>query len=139
MNSSTTVQQWDKEANQHSVGITLQGGQQYYIEAYQKENTGSDHLEVGWSSSTLSRQVIQAPNLTPTTAACPGWCPNFTVAGHGVQFDTWTGRNGSLLTNIPQGVLPNTLEHPRDVRRPGQPRQLAGYPPAGHPHRSGDG
>ncbi len=108
VNSSTTVQQWDKEANQHSVAITLQGGQQYYIEAYQKENTGGDHVEVGWSSSTLSRQVILAQYLTPTTAACSGWCPNPTFTGHGVQFDTWTGRNGSLLTNIPQGVLPNT-------------------------------
>jgi hypothetical protein len=90
------------------VGITLQAGQQYYIEAYQKENTSADHLEVGWSSSTMSRQVIQGQYLMPTTAACPGWCPSFTVAGHGVQFDSWSSRSGSLLSSIPQGVNPTS-------------------------------
>ena len=56
----------------------------------------------------MARQVIQAPNLTPTTPACPGWCPNPTFTGHGVQFDSWSNRSGALLSNIPQGTSPTS-------------------------------
>lgn len=44
----TTAQQWTKYPAQTSAPIALVAGQKYYIEALQKESTGSDHLEIGW-------------------------------------------------------------------------------------------
>ena len=49
--SWTSSREWNKEANQKSVPITLVGGQRYYIEALQKEGGGGDNLAVTWTTS----------------------------------------------------------------------------------------
>jgi len=48
VNTYTSSRQWDKETNQRSAPIFLEGGKRYYIEALHKEGTGGDNLAVGW-------------------------------------------------------------------------------------------
>jgi hypothetical protein len=95
---------WDQDPNQKSGAITLQAGQHYYIEAYEKEGGGDDHLEVAWSGPGISRQLIPSQYLSPTTTGCDGWCPNWIPPGHGVQDDVFSGFPGFVLTDIPQGT-----------------------------------
>jgi hypothetical protein len=44
----TSSRQWDKYPEQSSDLIHLKGGQRYYVEALQKEESGGDNLAVGW-------------------------------------------------------------------------------------------
>ncbi len=44
----TGVREWNKYASQKSALIYLRAGQQYYIEALQKEGEGGDNLAVAW-------------------------------------------------------------------------------------------
>ena len=104
--SSAAEGVWDKEANQQSAVFTLQAGQRYYLDAYSKEATGEDHLEVAWSGPGFGRQIVGGQSVSPTTSGCSGWCPNGPNDGHGIQFDDFQGWNGALLSNIPQGTLP---------------------------------
>jgi hypothetical protein len=62
----TAVGDWIKYTSQTSAAITLEAGQQYYIEALHKEATGVDHLAVGWRlpNGTLERP-IQGARLSP--------------------------------------------------------------------------
>ncbi len=63
----TTAQlEWDKFGSQRSLPVRLIAGQRYYVEALHKENTGSDHLAVGWElpSGTWERP-IPAARLLP--------------------------------------------------------------------------
>jgi uncharacterized repeat protein (TIGR01451 family) len=55
----TNSQEWTKFASQQSALISLTAGQQYYIEALQKEGTGGDNLAVGWQlpGGTLERPI----------------------------------------------------------------------------------
>ena len=73
VNSSTNSREWTRETNQKSVAISLTGGQNYYIEALQKEGTGGDSLAVGWSkpgeSTTAPSEIIPGPALSPFIGA----------------------------------------------------------------------
>ncbi len=57
--------QWDGASEQTSSAKTLVAGQAYYIEAKHKENTGGDHIEVGWAGPGIIRQAITGAYLTP--------------------------------------------------------------------------
>lgn len=60
----TDARQWNKYASQQSAAITLTAGQQYYLQALQKESAGGDHLAIAWttpSNSTIT--VIGAPYI----------------------------------------------------------------------------
>jgi hypothetical protein len=48
VNAWTSWKEWTKETNQQSAPIPLVGGQQYYLEALQKEGGGGDSLTVRW-------------------------------------------------------------------------------------------
>ncbi len=48
VNAWTSWKEWTKETNQQSAPIPLVGGQQYYLEALQKEGGGGDSLSVRW-------------------------------------------------------------------------------------------
>jgi len=74
----TTSREWIKETNQTSAAIALAGGQRYYIEALQKEGSGSDNLAVGvrLPDGTYERPIPChrlapwiASNLPPVIAA----------------------------------------------------------------------
>jgi hypothetical protein len=60
----TASREWNKYASQESAAISLNAGQQYYIEALMKEGGGGDNLAVGWRlpNGTLQRP-IPAENL----------------------------------------------------------------------------
>jgi len=64
----TYPQVWDKYAGQQSVEIYLEAGQQYYVEAFQKEHEGLDNLAVGWQwpNGTMERPILGA-HLSPFT------------------------------------------------------------------------
>jgi len=55
----TDPRQWTKYASQQSLAISLVANRKYYIEALQKEGTGSDHIAVGWQlpGGTLERPI----------------------------------------------------------------------------------
>jgi len=70
--SWSSSRQWNKYPEQQSGSITLVGGQQYYIEALQKEGSGGDNLAVGWKlpDGALERP-IPGSRLSPFTTAPP--------------------------------------------------------------------
>jgi hypothetical protein len=65
----TDSRQWNKYSTQKSAAITLTQGQQYYVEALQKEGGGGDNLAVGWAkpgeSTSAPSEVIPGPVLSP--------------------------------------------------------------------------
>ena len=68
----TNPQEWGKFPEQQSNFIFLNAGQQYYIEALQKEGTGGDNLAVGWRlpNGTLQRP-IPGMHLLPFDSGAP--------------------------------------------------------------------
>ncbi|QHT66187.1 T9SS type A sorting domain-containing protein [Rhodocytophaga rosea] len=77
----TALRQWDKYASQQSVVIALVAGRKYYIEALHKENTGNDHISVGWqlpNQSTIA--VIAGTYLSPFLTS-----PTSSIARVGVE------------------------------------------------------
>ena len=68
MISWTNSRQWTKESNQRSAAINLVQGQRYYVEALQKEGTGSDNLAVGWAkpgqSTSAPSEIIPGAVLS---------------------------------------------------------------------------
>jgi hypothetical protein len=64
--SATGARQWDADSSQQSIVFYLVAGQEYYIEALQKEANGGDHLAVGWlKPDSLQIEVIPGEHLTP--------------------------------------------------------------------------
>lgn len=58
--------EWNKYAEQKSVLIHLVAGQPYYIEALQKEGTGSDNIKVAWKRPDgQHREVINGDYFIP--------------------------------------------------------------------------
>lgn len=55
----------NKYSTQKSAPISLEAGKIYYIEALQKQGTGSDQLAVHWQGPGISTQVIPGTNLSP--------------------------------------------------------------------------
>lgn len=55
----------NKYPTQKSAPINLESGQAYYIEALQKQGSGSDQLAVYWEGPSIAKQVIPGPNLSP--------------------------------------------------------------------------
>ncbi len=66
----TYPQVWDKYTGQQSMEIYLEAGQQYYVEAFQKEHEGLDNLAVGWQwpNGTMERPILGA-HLSPFIGA----------------------------------------------------------------------
>ncbi|MFD2228556.1 PA14 domain-containing protein [Alkalimarinus sediminis] len=54
-----------KYPTQKSTPIILESGQAYYIEALQKQGSGSDQIAVYWEGPGVSKQVIPGNNLSP--------------------------------------------------------------------------
>ena len=80
----TSSRQWDKFSSQKSVGITLQAGQLYYIQALHKEGGGGDNLAVAWAGPGVSESAtvidgqylipvspVHVPTRTPTSTPPP--------------------------------------------------------------------
>ena len=56
---------WDADDVQKSSALTLVGGRRYYIEALQKQGTGTDCLAVAWQGPGRTREVIPGEFLSP--------------------------------------------------------------------------
>ncbi|HEY0550836.1 MAG TPA: lamin tail domain-containing protein, partial [Verrucomicrobiae bacterium] len=72
VNAWTSWKEWTKEANQQSAPITLNAGQQYYLEALQKEGGGGDSLTVRWQlpSGTIE-EPLPASRCIPVGVTAP--------------------------------------------------------------------
>ena len=82
---------WSRHTTQRSRTISLQAGQQYYIEALMKEAGGSDHLSIGWSyEAPASFQQVDLGS--PVTAA-------------------WTENNGVYSASVISGDIGGTSDH----------------------------
>jgi len=75
----TGPRQWDKYAEQKSVGIQLVQGLSYYIEAFMKEAGGGDNLAVGWrrpSDGDGSSPAEIIPGNVLSSESGPSFIPN---------------------------------------------------------------
>nr|WP_319633430.1 fibronectin type III domain-containing protein [Paenibacillus psychroresistens] len=62
----TNEDAWNTYPIQTSGNISMVAGQSYYIEVLQKEDSGGDHLSVGWTGPGIStRVVVPGTNLAP--------------------------------------------------------------------------
>ena len=61
--TGTNVNQWNAEPGQRSASISLQAGQEYYIEVLMKESSGADHVAVAWDYPGQGIQIIPASRL----------------------------------------------------------------------------
>ena len=66
LSGSTGFQNWDANASQKSVNITLVAGQSYYMEVQHQEGGGGDHVSVAWQGPNFARTPITF--TTPDTA-----------------------------------------------------------------------
>ena len=72
VNTWTSWKEWTKETNQQSAPINLVAGQQYYIEALQKEGSGGDNLSVRWQlPSGVFEEPIPATRCIPVGVTAP--------------------------------------------------------------------
>lgn len=69
LSSATAVRDWTATPSQQSAAITLVAGQAYAIEVVHKENSGADHLSVGWKApGSTTIEVIDGQYLAPPLA-----------------------------------------------------------------------
>ncbi len=69
LTAATAVRDWTVNPSQQSALIPLVAGQQYAIEVIHKENTGADHVAVGWTlPGSTSIDVIDGQFLSPLLA-----------------------------------------------------------------------
>ncbi len=61
----TSRRHWSKYAQQKSVAITLQAGQEYYVEVLHAEGVGGDHFAVAWQTPRGLMEVIPGQFLWP--------------------------------------------------------------------------
>jgi hypothetical protein len=62
----TSPREYTKHATQQSQPIELKAGRRYYIEAFQKQGGGGDHLSVGWRMPNgLEEKPIPGSRLSP--------------------------------------------------------------------------
>ena len=61
----STAANFDAQPNQQSAPVHLTAGQQVFIEAFSKEATGNDHLEVAWTIPGFQRTIIQSGAIVP--------------------------------------------------------------------------
>lgn len=79
----TNPDEWGKYPEQTSVGITLEAGKFYFIEALHKEGTGGDNLGVAWTYPRQSRVIIPGNRLIPWQNLPPQAQPDATTVGVG--------------------------------------------------------
>lgn len=61
----TNKDDYSKYPSQTSLPISLKAGDKYYIEVLHKENTGRDHVSVGWEMEYLAEYPIPGVRLFP--------------------------------------------------------------------------
>lgn len=61
----TSKYEWWKYPSQKSASVFLEYGKRYYIEAFQKQGEGGNHVSVAWKSEDFSLQIIDGIYLSP--------------------------------------------------------------------------
>lgn len=92
---STSPTQWLKYRSQRATPLTLQAGDDHYLEALMKEATGNDHLSIGWHH-------VEAGQLATT-----GWSPtDFTFTPQpSTQQTDFTVASGDLWGTNDRGIF----------------------------------
>ncbi|MGE5557840.1 MAG: sugar-binding protein, partial [Bacillota bacterium] len=111
----TSSREWNKYTSQASVGISLTGGQRYYIEALQKEGGGGDNLAVSWQVPGGAQEVIPGsylspytpgvatPTVTPTNTPTPTPTSSSGGTGNLLAYDDFNAATGAL-DNVNSGA-----------------------------------
>jgi len=153
LNGWTGVAQWENNPSQQSVGIELQAGQHYWIEALAKDGGGGDHVEIAWQYPGQGRQIIPSTYLNPSGVDIADLnddgLPDAWVATYGVtggafgdadadgisnldeyQNGSHPNQQGSLewsvWTDIGGETLSALINHPKFLQPPDQVSQIHG-------------
>lgn len=96
----TATREWTKYPQQHSIAITLQAGESYYIEALHKEGGGGDSVAVAWTGPGIGETptVIAGSFLSPAATANPS-VPTSVGTGS-IAVESWNGISGNNLTAL---------------------------------------
>jgi glucose/arabinose dehydrogenase len=119
----TSARQWNKYLTQQSGTMSLTAGKRYYIEALHKENTGADHLAVGWQlPNGVFERPIPGNRLLPfegMLSAEPG-----TTASSAFQPEQILSSTETNFRDV--SLFPNPTRSGRIEISFGQTEQLAG-------------
>ena len=103
LTAPSNVNQWTLASTQKSLPVALTAGQGYYIEVIQKENTGADHVEIGWAKPT---DATTAPSeIVPAYALHPYTAPTISAGTSTLYLATLTPQNGASSLGAGYGVL----------------------------------
>ena len=94
--SATNQYQWNANASQQSVALSLTAGTPYYIEARHKEGGGADHVAVAWQGPGITQEVIPGAYLAPYFQ---NYAPNWTNTPY-VFTVAEAAANGSFVGNV---------------------------------------
>ncbi|WP_367873265.1 cadherin domain-containing protein [Luteolibacter sp. Populi] len=99
VNGWTYYNQWTKYASQESAAVYLEEGTAYYIETLQKEDAGSDHVQVAWTGPDIfTPTVIPGECLEPFDINLP---PDFGQPAP-LAFEVLEGlATGSVIGTVP--------------------------------------
>jgi signal transduction histidine kinase len=88
--------EWTHFPSQRSENIFLEAGKSYFIEAFQEQANGADHLAVAWQGPTVRQCVIGNRDVTPWVEKGGAISPATT---NGILREYWTNFSlGSLAT-----------------------------------------
>ncbi|MEJ7660008.1 MAG: PA14 domain-containing protein [Hymenobacter sp.] len=103
---------------QQSAPLTLQAGQQYYVEVLHKQGWGPGYLSLAWLRPDGLRQepipgsalIPFAPSTAATTNNARG-IPNVTAPSMTQQLDTDGLAHGQCLVRLPEPLQPSRLPY----------------------------
>jgi signal transduction histidine kinase len=100
--SWTSPHDWDRFPSQRSEPIYLESDKSYYVEAFQEQAQGDDHLSVAWEGPGISRSIIPGKCLTPWTSKVEADLAGGVVPGstNGVFCEYWTNYAAGGLTPV---------------------------------------
>ncbi|GAB4411543.1 MAG: hypothetical protein OHK0039_16770 [Bacteroidia bacterium] len=94
----TNARQWDKYSTQESPVVVLEAGKKYYIEALMKEQTGGDHLAVGWRwpDGTIERPIPTTYFTMDGSTTAPSVCS----ATGNITYQRWNNISGWAVSSL---------------------------------------
>lgn len=100
--TATNLRDWTASTNQQSAAIRLVAGQGYALEVIHKENSGSDHLSVGWKLPGASViDVIDGQYLAPPLPTVELFAKRpDAIEGDSAPIEFTVSRTGSLTNSL---------------------------------------
>jgi signal transduction histidine kinase len=84
--------EWSRYPSQRSEPVTLNAGENYYIEAISEQTSGGENLAVAWQGPGLNQSVIASGNLMPWRAVGD--------ATNGILRECWTNFSAGDLEGL---------------------------------------